>query len=368
MRVLLTGGGTAGHINPALAIGGYIKEHCPESDVRYIGCGSGMEARIVPAAGYKFYPVEVKGFNRRNPLKNIETVKLLVKAVKEAKRIMKEFKPDVVIGVGGYVSYPAIYAAEKMGITAVIHEQNAYPGISNKMSAKHADKIMLTVEDSIKYLEKYRDKCVVTGLPIRSEVVLAKKNEERAKLNFDGKPLILSVGGSLGAKVFNTAMCDVLKKSEYNHVHGTGAAGFNFVTEKLKEKNVDFGENKSKRVYEYVDMSKYLPACDIIISRCGASTLSEIEALGKPSILIPSPNVTENHQYHNGMALVNKGAAVMIEEKDLTEEKLMSTLKTLAEDEDRLKKMSAAAADMAIYDAAKRMYGVITEAIKNKRA
>lgn len=368
MRVLLTGGGTAGHINPALAIGGYIKEHCPDSDVRYIGCGSGMEGKIVPAAGYKFYSVEVKGFNRKNPLKNIETIRLLKKAVKEAKRIMREFKPDVVIGVGGYVSYPAIYAAEKMGITAVIHEQNAYPGISNKMSAKHADKIMLTVEDSIKYLQKYKDKCVVTGLPIRSEVVLGKKNEERAKLNFDEKPLILSVGGSLGAKVFNTVMCDILKESPYNHVHVTGSAGFSWVPEKLKENNVIFGENENKRVYEYVDMSKYLPACDIIISRCGASTLSEIEALGKPSILIPSPNVTENHQYHNGMALVNKGAAVMIEEKDLTAQKLMETLKSLTEDKDKLKEMSAAAADMAIYDAAKRMYDVITEAIKSKQA
>ncbi len=367
MRVLLTGGGTAGHINPALAIGGYIKEHCLGSDVRYIGCASGMEARIVPQAGYKFYPVEVRGFDRRHLFKNVETMRLLKKAVSDAKAVMKDFKPDVVIGVGGYVSYPAIYAAAKMGITAVIHEQNAYPGISNKMSAKYADKIMLTVEDSIKYLKKYVDKCVVTGLPIRSEVVLAKKNEERQKLGFDEKPLILSVGGSLGAHEFNKAVCEMLPKSKYNHVHVTGSKGYTWVPDKLREAGVKFGEKENIRVYEYVDMSKYLPACDIIISRCGASTLSEIEALGKPSILIPSPNVTENHQYHNGMALVNKGAAIMIEEKDLTPQKLLIELENLAENKDRLKKMSAAAADMAIYDAAKRMYDVITEAVNKAK-
>lgn len=367
MKVLLTGGGTAGHINPALAIGGYIREHCPNSDIRYIGSGNGMEARIVPEAGYKFYPVEIKGFNRKNPIKNIETVRLLIKAIAKSKAIMNDFRPDVVIGVGGYVSYPAIYAAEKMGIPAVIHEQNAYPGISNKMSAKHADRIMLTVADSIKYLKKYENKCIVTGLPIRSEVVLAKKNEERAKLGFNEKPLILSVGGSLGAHEFNTAMCEVLKESPYSHVHVTGAAGWKWVPNKLKEMGVIFGDNKEKRVYEFVDMSKYLPACDIIISRCGASTLSEIEALGKPSVLIPSPNVTENHQYHNGMALVNKGAAVMIEEKDLTADRLMETVKMLAEDKEKLKQMSAAAAQMAIYDAAKRMFDVINEVINSRK-
>ena len=359
MRILFTGGGTAGHINPALAIAGDIKRKYPDADIRFMGCERGMESRLVPQAGYRLYLAEVYGFERKRLYKNVKVFYCLKKAIKKAVGILKDFQPDVVVGTGGYACLPAVIAAHKLNIPILLHEQNAFPGLAVKQLAKYADRVMLTVPQSVKYLEKYKDKCVVTGLPIRYEVLSADPDVSRSELGFDGRPLILSVAGSLGSKNFNEVLADVLvkesEKKNWQHVHVTGKFGMEWMPDLLKSKGFSFDCNPQIQMPEYIDMSKYLAACDIIISRCGANSLAEIEAQGKPSVLVPSPRVAENHQYHNGMALVTAGAAVMIEEKDLTAEKLYDTLCELTGDADRIRSMSENAKKLAITNANERI-------------
>lgn len=368
MKILFTGGGTAGHINPALAIAGDIKRKHPDADIRFMGCERGMESKLVPEAGYQLYLNEVYGFDRRNLFKNIKVFICLQKAIKEAVRILSDFKPDVVVGTGGYACFAAVYAAHKLNIPIILHEQNAFVGMAVKRLAKYADKILLTVPQSVQYLKGNEDKCVVTGLPIRHEVMAASPTASRDKLDFDERPVILSVAGSLGSREFNLVMADVLKKEtedkRWQHVHVTGKRGNVWMPDLMKEKGVDFEKNPHLTMTEYIDMSPYLAACDLIISRCGANSLAEIEAQGKASILVPSPRVAENHQYHNGMALVNAGAAVMIEEKDLTAEKLYDTLDELLSDKERLAKMSKAAYELAIFDANERILNEVYPYLK----
>ncbi len=368
MKVLLTGGGTAGHINPALAIAGVLREKHPDADIRFVGSKNSMEEKLVPAAGFPLSTVEIRGLNRKKPWRNIKTLRLLLGALRDVRRLLREFQPDIVIGTGGYVSFPAIYEARKLGIPSVIHEQNAFPGVTSKMTSRHVDRVMLTVEESRQYFPKAKDRCVVTGLPVRTEVLMARKKEARARLGFDERPLVLSVGGSLGSRMFNEVLCDVLlssvKKGALQHVHVTGRAGWEWVPARLREGGWDPEKAPGIRVLEYVDMAPYLAACDIIVTRCGASILAEIEAQCKPSVLVPSPRVAENHQFYNGQALVKQDAAVMIEEKDLTPARLEQTLDALAGDAARLHRMAENAGRMAILDANERIYAVIREVIE----
>jgi len=359
MKILFTGGGTAGHINPALAVAGDLKRKYPEADIRFMGCERGMEAKLVPEAGYPLYKVEVYGFDRKHLLHNVKVFRCLKKAVGKAKKILREFQPDVVVGTGGYACFAAVYAAHECHIPILLHEQNAFPGVAIKKLAPYASKILLTVPQSVQYLKKYANKCVVTGLPIRREIVTAEKKAARKKLGFDERPVILSVAGSLGSKMFNEVVADVLvRESEaraVQHVHVTGARGMVWMPDLMKQKGLDFSAHPELQMPEYIAMPDYLAACDIIVSRCGANSLAEIEAQGKPSVLVPSPRVAENHQYHNGMTLVNAGAAVLIEEKDLTADALFNTLNTLLSDPEKLKSMGEAALSLAIFDANERI-------------
>ena len=292
-------------------------------------------------------------------MKNVKVFYCLQKAIRKAKKILKEFSPDVVVGTGGYACFAAVYAAHQLHIPILLHEQNAFPGVAIKKLAPYADKILLTVPQSVQYLKKYESKCVVTGLPIRREIVTAEKNAARVKLGFDSRPLILSVAGSLGSKMFNEVVADVLvhesEHRRFQHVHVTGTRGMVWMPDLMKQKGLDFASHPELQMPEYISMPDYLAACDVIISRCGANSLAEIEAQGKPSILVPSPRVAENHQYHNGMTLVNAGAAVMIEEKDLTAETLTNAIETLVCDPARLDEMGKAALSLAIFDANERI-------------
>ncbi len=375
MKIIFAGGGTAGHINPALAIAGYVRERQPDAEILYIGNKGGMEERLVPQAGFEFRGISVQGFRRKVSLKsfgeNIVTVKKAISAGKESKKIIEEFKPDICIGTGGYVSGPVLRAAAKLGIPTLIHEQNAYPGVTNKMLSKKATRVMLAMPDARKH---FKENCrfVDTGNPVRGEILSQDREEARKKLGLDERPVILSFGGSLGADIINKSLADIISRSakdgKYQHIHAYGQYG-KWFPKLLEDKGADLSKAKNLDIREYInDMPVCLAAADVVIARAGAITLSEIQVKGKPSILIPSPNVAENHQYHNAMSLVRKNAAVMIEEKDLTPEKLTEEIDKLASDPKRLAEYSANAKSMAISDASKRIYSIIIEVLSADRS
>lgn len=376
MKILFATGGTAGHINPALAVASYIRETHPESKILFVGTADHMESRLVPNAGFDFKTIKISGFRRSfSPeaiAHNIKTVSQLITSKFSTKKIIKEFKPDVVVGFGGYVSGPVLQTAVDMKIPTCIHEQNAYPGITNKTLAKEVDKVMLTVEDAKKHLEA-KNEVVVTGLPVRGELLKARKDIARKELGIpDGKYLVLSFGGSLGAKPLNEAMYNILldsaKSGKYYHIHSVGTNGGEFL-DKFKNEGFNEGEKGlekgSVQVRQYIDdMDRCMAAADLVIGRAGASSLSEIEALGKASILIPSPYVAENHQFHNAMALVNRGAGSIIEEKDLTSESLSQAIDSMLSNPTKLIQIEENAKNMSITNARERIANIILSLIK----
>lgn len=369
MRILLTGGGTAGHINPALAVAGYVRERDPDAKILYVGNRGGMEERLVPKAGYDMAFITISGFQRKlslkNLVKNVQTVERIFTASIETKKIIKDFAPDVCLGTGGYVSGPVIREAVKLGVPSVIHESNAYPGVTTKLLSKQVHTVMLAVPDAKKHLDPGVH-TVITGNPIRGEVLAAEREASRKALGLDGRPMVLSFGGSLGAAALNLAAAYMLAESgktgKYQHIHGYGQHDEMFLGE-LEEYGLDLAKNPQIRVLQYIDnMPQCLAAADLVISRAGAMTLSEIEAKGKASILIPSPNVAENHQYHNAMALVSRGAGEIIEEKDLTGEALWKKAEKILSDPSRLRSLEENTRKMEILDANRRIYDVMMEA------
>lgn len=370
-RILIATGGTGGHINPALGTAGYIKEKNPSAEIVFVGTADKMEARLVPEAGYELRTIEISGFWRSFSLSaikhNVGTLLKLLKSSSQAKKIIKDFKPDLVIGFGGYVSGPVLRMAAKMGIPTAIHEQNAFPGVTNKALAGKVDRVMLTAIQAEKYI-KSKNPCVLTGLPIRGDILKGDRDFARAELGLaDDKPLILSMGGSLGARPVNEAIKNLIlnkyKDNDCVFLHATGKDSENFKKE-LVENGVDLAKNPHIKIVEYIDIPKCLPAADLVIGRSGASTLSELQALGKPSILIPSPYVTENHQYHNAMALVENGAAVILEEKNLTAESITEKVNELIRDRAKLEKIGRCAKEMAVSDATERIYDTVCEIVK----
>ena len=371
-RILFVAGGTGGHINPALSVAGLIRERCPKADILFVGTADRMEARLVPNAGFKFRTIDISGFQRSLSVKNIKrnlgTLSKLLKSSSQAKKIIIDFKPDVVVGFGGYVSGPVVRMASKLGIPTAIHEQNAYPGVTNKSLAGKVDTVMLTVEQAQKYLNP-KNPPVLTGLPVRGDIVAADRTQSRFELGLDdGVPMILSMGGSLGARTVNEAVAELIaakwKDGDCTFHHAYGQYG-KWFPDKLREKGVDFENNKDIYICEYIDdMARCLSAADIVICRAGASSLSEFEAAGKASILIPSPNVAENHQYRNAMALVENGAAIIIEEKDLNGEKLTAQVNDLIKNPEKIRNLCENAKKMAVPDAADRIYNCLAALLK----
>lgn len=373
MKVLFAGGGTAGHINPALAVAGYLRETDPDVQILYVGAKGGMEERLVPEAGYPFRSITISGFQRKlnwkNIKKNAATLVHVFTASREAKRILREFCPDICVGTGGYVSGPVLREAMKLGIPSVIHEQNAYPGVTNKMLSKHADRTLLAVLDAQKHLDPAA-RCVLTGNPVRQEVLHADRAAARRKLGLDGRPMILSFGGSLGARKINEAVADLLaesaKSGRFQHIHAYGQWG-KWFPDLLKEKGISLSEHKEMDIREYIsDMPDCLAAADLVICRAGAISLSELQAVGRASILIPSPNVAENHQYHNAMALVSRGAARILEEKDLSGEALCTLVKELFSSPQTIPALAENAGKMAIRNANERIVKVMKEVLAER--
>ena len=371
MRVLIAAGGTAGHINPALAIAGALKAADPAAEIHFAGRKEGMEYGLVTKAGYPFHHIEINGFQRKPTLKNVgrNVVALYHLALSGPRTaaILKEVRPDLVIGCGGYVSGPVVRAAAKKGIKTAIHEQNAFPGVTNKMLAKEVDHVMLTVE---KALEFFHLNCpyTVTGLPVRGGISGMDRAAARKQLGFDDGMCILSFGGSLGARRVNEVVADLCAWEQKNqkpvlHLHATGQYGVELFQNLEKEKG--FAPGDSLVVKEYINnMPELLAAADLVISRAGALTLAELEAVGRAAILIPSPNVAENHQYYNAMELQKAGAAVVIEEKDLTGEKLVQTVSEMLTQPGKLAEMGRNARSLSVDDSLDRIAAALLELVK----
>lgn len=377
MKFLFATGGTAGHINPALAVASYIRDNYKDAEIMFIGTADHMESRLVPNAGFAFKTIEINGFKRSFSPKaivaNVKTVFKLIKSEQESKKIIRDFAPDVVIGFGGYVSGPVLQEAAKLHIPCCIHEQNAYPGITNKQLAKQVDRVMLTVEDAAKHLD-CKNEPTVTGLPVRGELLNKSKKSAREELSVpDGKYLVLSFGGSLGAAPLNDSMFDILLRhaddGSVYHIHSVGTNGAEYL-DKFIEKGFERVSDTVVRkgtveVRKYIDnMDVCMAAADLVVGRAGASSLSEIEAMGKASILIPSPYVAENHQFHNAMALVNRNAARIIEEKDLTAESLSNMIDSLLSSQEQLFEIEKNAKSMAVLDSRERIADIIISLAK----
>ncbi|MBQ7980318.1 MAG: undecaprenyldiphospho-muramoylpentapeptide beta-N-acetylglucosaminyltransferase [Oscillospiraceae bacterium] len=371
MRVLVSGGGTAGHINPAIAIADKIKAEQPDSVIEYVGTPSGMENQLVPKAGYKIHGVAVKGFKRKLSLDNIDAAVKAFTSVSKAKKIIKDFAPDIVIGTGGYVCWPVMKAAAKMGIPTAIHESNAVPGVTTKMLSKKVDKIMISFESTKDYFDCDRTKFVLTGNPVSEKILKADKAEMRKKLGIpEDKTVILSAGGSLGAKKVNEAVFGLIKEYSVNddnvyHFHATGRGGFDeqaalYEAEGFERVDEDSLVKNNVAVMRYIyNMPEVLACADIVVCRAGAMTLSEIAAMKKSAVIIPSPNVTNNHQYKNAKVLADGDAAILIEEKDLTGELLTEKVRMYADDKMLRVMTGENIKKFAVYDTLDRIYDIV---------
>ena len=360
MKVVISAGGTGGHIYPALAIVNKIKEKEPNSEFLYIGTHNRMEKDIVPKHGIPLKYIEIYGFNRKNLLKNFKTIKCLIKSKKECKKIIKDFNPDVAIGVGGYVTYPVITASHELGVKTFIHEQNSVAGKANLTLSKYADLIGVSFKSSINEFPK--EKTIFTGNPCGEDALKKPAmNKKELKLNKD-KKLVLFVMGSLGASLVNDFLTDTMKffnNKNYEILFVTGNNYYN------KVKDIKFPKNV--KVVPYIDsLSRIMKNTDLIVTRAGASTLSEIIALDLPSILIPSPYVPNNHQYKNALDLVNNKAAILIEEKELKGDIIVRTIDSIINNDKKIKEMKKNLKSLKVDNSAEIIYKNIKNLIDRK--
>lgn len=358
MKVIMTGGGTGGHIYPAIAVADEIKYRHPDAEIIFVGTERGMEKDIVPKAGYKIHFITVSGFNRKNPLKLPKTLKDLNKGLHEAKQIIKEFKPDLVIGTGGYVCGPVMRTAASMGIKTYIHEQNAFPGLTNKLLSRSAERVFVAFEDAKKYF-KTKKEPVTVGNPVRKAFVETDRRAAREALGVaEDEFMVLSFGGSLGALKINeemTVAADKLRdRAGLRIFFVTGRRYYDSIMEKADK-------NNARVTYlQYIDdMPKYLNACDLAITRSGALTVSEITACGRASVMVPSPYVTNNHQFYNAKVVSDRGGARLIEEKDLTDDSIARIIVELMSDKEELVKMEKASAALGTVSSAGTICDII---------
>lgn len=373
MNLIFTCGGTAGHINPALAVANMMRERDPNCKILFIGATGHMEEKLVPQAGYELKCLPGSGLSRRPNLagikQNIRAVKCVLDAVKECKRIFREFQPDVIIGTGGYASFPALYAGSSMKIPVCVHESNAVPGVTTKLAARLADRVLVCFEES-KAMYPDSSKVEVVGMPVRREFIYGDRAAARKALGIGDEPVVLSAFGSLGAKMMNQTMAELfrLEKEDgfpFRHIHATGSFGWEWMPGLVKEKGVDLQSTARIEMQEYFyNMPTLMAAADVIISRAGASTCNEIGAAGLPCILIPSPNVTNNHQEKNARVLEARGGAVVIVEKDCSAQKVYAEIKSLLADPNRRAEMGKNLRQMVTLDSAERICDIVEKLAK----
>ena len=369
MRAVIAAGGTAGHVNPALAIADEIIRMEPGSEIRFMGREDGMENRLVTSRGYELVPIDVWGFMRsfkwEDILFNLNSLRLIVKSSIEARRFLRSFKPDIAIGCGGYVSGPVVMQASRLGIKTAIHEQNSFPGVTTRILSRRVDLIMAPNEDAKNKIGR-PEKTVIVGNPVSSKIISADREE--ARLGIGDRTCILSFGGSLGAKVINDLVARMFRlckgRDDIFFIHATGGYDTETFPAELREEGVSL-DDLPCRVSTYIDdMPDCLAASDLVVSRSGAITISELAVSGRPSYLIPSPHVAENHQYYNALTLSSRGAAVLEEEKDMVPDRTAETIIALAEDKDRLREMGRAAKEIGAPDSAAEIYRNIKNLLK----
>lgn len=369
MRIIFTCGGTGGHISPAIAVARLCQERIPNCEVLFIGAEDGMENKLVPREGYRLETLKISNFQRKlTPAgiwHNVMTAFHMAGAMNKAKRIIREFKPDIIVGTGGYASYPALKMGARMKVPTAVHEANAVPGLTTRMVAKDVDRIMVSFEDSRAYYPD-PDSVVVTGMPVRGEFLYTKKEDARKELGLDEKPLIVSAWGSLGAREMNKKIARFMVREAHDgafrHVHATGSYGWRWMPQYVKEQGLELSEHREIDMREYIyNMPQLMAAADLVICRAGAATISEVCASGTPCIIVPSPNVTNDHQEKNARVLERHGAAVVIRESDCDGDMLYDTAKELLSDKQKLRDMGIAAAKMAVVDSAEQIFHVIRE-------
>ena len=375
MNVIFTCGGTGGHINPAIAVANVIRERHPESNILFIGAKGHMEEQLVPKAGFELKCLNVSGMSRGKNWsaikKNVQTVANTIKAVNECKKIIRQFRPDVILGTGGYACYPALMAGTKLGIPTCIHESNAIPGLTTKMLANRVDKVLIAFAESAKQY-KNTDRLEIVGMPVRREFVFNDRQAARRELGIQDEPLVVSAFGSLGARAMNETVAELFKLEKdagfpFRHIHATGKFGWEWMPEKVASYGVSLAESPSIDMREYIyNMPTLMAAADVFISRAGASSCNELAATGTPCILIPSPNVAANHQEKNARVLADKGGAVLVLEKECTADRLYAEVMGLLQAPERMESMATALRSLVVLDSADRICDIMEELARSR--
>lgn len=368
MKILLAGGGTAGHINPAIAIAEYAISADSATEVLFVGKRGGMESRLVPQAGFDIKYIDIEGLRRSLSFENVKTGFKLIRAVADCMKIIKDFKPDVVVGTGGYVCAPAVIAANMKGIPTFIHEQNVFPGSAIKFLSKKSAITAISFEESEKYLTSAK-KLVLTGNPIKPDIMKITYSEARSKLGIGDEKFVVAFGGSLGAKKINDVITEYIghinNRSDIRLCFATGMNNYDGVMSQLREAGIEPGKNVD--VCRYIDnMDVIMNAADLVIARSGAITLSELCVIGKPSILVPSPYVTNNHQEYNARALADRGAAKMISEQDFDIHSLIEASEAILSDPTASEDMSRKALAIGKPDATEIIYRSLVDLAYNR--
>ncbi len=369
MRVIFTCGGTGGHINPALAVAKLLQERRPNAQILFVGADDGMETELVPREGFRLETVHISNFQRKLSLSalrhNAAALGSMRSALKRADELIGTFQPDVILGTGGYASFPMLRQGARRGIKTAVHESNAVPGLATRMVADKVDRILVSFPECREGY-KHPERVVAVGMPVRSEFIYTDRQEARKALGLDDRPVVVSAWGSLGAREMNKKIAQFMKleaKDEpFQHIHATGTYGWRWMPDYVKELGVDLSAHKSIDMRPYLyDMPKYMAAADVFLSRAGASTLNEIAASGTPSIIIPSPNVTGNHQEKNARILENRGAALVLRENECDGARLYDEVTKLLQEPARCDSMRRALRELAVLDSAERIYGILLE-------
>lgn len=374
MNVIIAAAGTAGHINPGIAIANKIKQEEKDSKIIFLGTTRGLENDLVPKAGYELKTIDAYGLSKEISVANIKKIYKTFKGIGEAKKIVKEFKPDIVIGAGGYICGAATLAANKYNVPVVLHESNAFPGKAVKMLAKKVDEILISFKDAEQRIKNAK-KIVHTGTPVKILKKEYSMNEKKEIIKTIGlteiKPIVLIFGGSQGAQKINEAVIEILTKNlnkNYQVIWATGPKQYEMIEKTLKNKNLDIENIPNAKIVPYIyNMEEIMNVSNVIVARSGAMTIAEISNLGKPSILIPLPNVSQDHQLYNAKVLEKVGAAQIILNNELTKENLNETINSIVTDANKMKTMGENALKEAAYDVEDRIYKEVKYIVNNKK-
>lgn len=371
MKVIIAAAGTAGHINPGLAIANKIKQEEKNSNIIFIGTDRGLENDLVPRAGYELKTIDAYGLNKEISIENFKKIIKTVKGYYEAKKIIREFNPDIVIGTGGYICGATILAAHNLKVPTMLHESNAFPGKAVKMLSKKTDTILVSFEDAIDRIKKAKN-VVFTGTPtkiVKKEYSVQEQKEMKNKIGLDeNKPIVLVFGGSQGAQAINETIIGIAKQKlnkDYQIMWATGPKQYDIIKEKLEDENLNINMIENMKIVPYIyNMEEIMNISDIIVARSGAMTITEISNLGKPSILVPLPNVSNDHQLYNAKALEKVQAAKIILNKDLTAEQLNKNIKSMVDYPQIMKQMGINALKLQTNDAQNKIYNEIKKLVK----